>query len=195
MSVTTTSPLRRLAYIQELVKQWWNQWKSTHFSSLVPTTWWQEEERNLCVGDVLLIKYEAKSKPGKYCLGIVLEVEEDQDQLVRTVTVVYSLFQEVESSKIRTLESVTKKNIRVPVQRLVLILPVEEKFPGGRAEELPGDPSSRCREASGRINELPGGCKEAGPVGPRKPHSFQSVVGSPLPFTMENYSSAEQVRL
>ena len=122
-------------------------------------------------------------------------MEEDQDQLVRTVTVVYSLFQEVESSKIRTLESVTKKKIRVPVQRLVLILPVEEKLPGGRAEELPGDPSSRCREASGRIEELPGGCKEAGPGGPRKPHSFQSVVGSPLPFTMENYSSAEQVRL
>ena len=192
-------PLQRLAYVQELVEQWWNQWKCTHFPSLVPTTRWQEEQRNLCVGDVVLIKYETKSKPGKYCLGIVLEVEEDQDQLVRTVTVVYSLIQEVESSKIRTLKGVTKKKIRVPVQRFVLILPVEEQPPGSGAEDLPGNQSSTCREAGGRVEELPGGSEEAGPGGPRdlerEPHSFQSVIGSPLPSTMGNYSSPEQVRL
>ena len=72
-------------------------------------------------GDVVLIQYASKTTPGTYRLGRVLSVEEDRDKLVRTCVVRYHLCNGDISKK------GTPKDIRVPVQRLVLILPVEEQ--------------------------------------------------------------------
>ena len=80
-----------------------------------------DEKRNLCPGDVVLIQYASKTVPGTYRLGRVQSVEIDEDSLVRTCIVKYMLCN----------GDVTKravaKEVCVPVQRLVLILPVEEQ--------------------------------------------------------------------
>ena len=76
------------------------------------------------VDDVVLIRYSSKSSPGTYRLGRVTSVELDSDNLVRTCTVAYRL---ITSSNSDTLDGITRKEIRLPVQRLVLILPVEEQ--------------------------------------------------------------------
>ena len=74
------------------------------------------------MGDVVLIQYEDKSKPGTFRLGVIIAVEEDRDGLVRTVTVQYSLladlpvqdrllYRGVEEEKVEGTSSETSVNI------------------------------------------------------------------------------------
>ena len=76
------------------------------------------EKRNVRQGDVVLIMYTGKSK-----LGRVVSVEVDQDQLVRTCLVRYSLVQNMPKKERDSYKGVTVKYIRVAIQRLVIILP------------------------------------------------------------------------
>ena len=98
-----------------------------NFTSLVPRQKWFYKQRNMMQGDVVLIMYEGKSKPGSYRLGVVTEVEVDSDGCVRNVTVQYSLLSELPYEDRMQYRGVTKKKIRACVQRLILILPVEER--------------------------------------------------------------------
>ena len=69
------------------------------------------------VGDVVLIHYEGKTRPGTYRLGVVKSVVVDADGLVRTVTVQYSLLSELPSKDRLLYKGVKKKLLVVPVQR------------------------------------------------------------------------------
>ena len=132
---TSSSPLIRLEYVQRVVQEWWDQFKIQNFTSLIPTQRWQQERRNMRVGDVVLVQYTSKSSPGTYRLARVKKVEVDEvDGLVHTCTVVYSLLAELRSEDRTKYKGVTKKELRVPVQRLVLILPVEEAEDHTKAE-------------------------------------------------------------
>ena len=62
--------------------------------------------------------------------------------MVRTATVEYSLLAELPEAERHLYKGITKKRIRVPVQRLVLILPVEER-----------DPDLLCRGQAGHYPE------------------------------------------
>ena len=73
------------------------------------------------VGDVILLQYEGKYKPATYRLGVVVKVQEDPDGLVRTVWVEYSLLSELPFHMRLAYKGITKKRIKVSVQRLVLI--------------------------------------------------------------------------
>ena len=114
-------------FVDELEQAWWYQYKVQYFHSLLPTRKWIESRRNMKVGDVVLIQYSSKSAPGTYRLGRVKQVEIDTDNLVRTCTVVYKLVKPVNEKNMNTVGDVVSKEIRVPVQRLVLILPIEEQ--------------------------------------------------------------------
>ena len=133
------NPLVRLDYVQRVISEWWEQFKIQNFSSLVPTQRWQQERRNIRVGDVVLVEYSSKTAPGTYRLARVVEVEvDDVDGLVHTCTVVYSLLAELSEKDRALYKGITKKLLRVPVQRLVLILPVEEAVGyGGDVGEEP----------------------------------------------------------
>ena len=138
---TSDKPLYRLQYVEECVAQWWEQFMTQNFSSLVPRQKWFFEKRNMQVGDIVLISYQGKCTPGTYRLGVECEIEVSPDGLVRTVTVDYSLLAELPVAERHLYKGITKKRIRVPVQRLVLILPVEERDPelfhGGQAGHYP----------------------------------------------------------
>ena len=121
LSTDEENPQIRQSYLAELESAWWYQYKVQYFESLLPTRKWLEAKRNLHIGDIVLIQYAAKSMPGTYRLGKVVNVETDPDGLVRTCTVLYHL------CKSDTTSAPTKKEIRVPAQRLVLILPIEEQ--------------------------------------------------------------------
>ena len=120
-------PIARLQYVEDCTAQWWNQFMTQNFSSLVPRQKWYFERRNMKIGDVVLLQYEGKCRPATYRLAVVVEVELDSDKLVRTVTVQYSLLSELPASERHLYKGITKKKVRVSVQRLVLILPVEER--------------------------------------------------------------------
>lgn len=85
------------------------------------------ERRNMRVGDIVLIQYENRSAPGTYRLARVVKVEVDKvDGLVHTCVVMYSLLADLKLADRVKYKGITRKELRVPVQRLVLILPVEE---------------------------------------------------------------------
>ena len=81
----------------------------------------------MAVGDIVLIEYKSKSAPGTYRLGKVLQVEVDSDNLVRTCNVLYKLIRPITNQNRDTVQDVVSKEVHVPVQRLVLILPAEEQ--------------------------------------------------------------------
>ena len=145
-------PLYRLQYVEECLAQWWNQFMAQNFSSLVPRQKWVFERRNMKIGDVVLIQYTGKCRPATYRLGVVVDVEVDGDGLVRTVSVEYSLLAELTWEDRASYKGVTKKRLRLPVQRLVLILPVEESgqvLPGGQAGD---NPAPHDEVAQGVVN-------------------------------------------
>ena len=125
--VDNDDPQMRYTWIEELERAWWFQFKVQYFQSLVPTRKWIDAKRNIACGDVVLIEYKSKSMPGTYRLGKVLAVETDRDGLVRTCTVLYKLVKPVTKDNNNTVADVVSKEVRVPVQRLVLILPIEEQ--------------------------------------------------------------------
>ena len=125
--VDTVDPKVRSSFISELEEAWWYQYKVQYFDSLIPTRKWIESHRNMAVGDVVLIMYTSKSAPGTYRMGRVSSIELDEDGLVRTCTVKYSLIKPIDAKNRSSLRGVVPKEVRVPVQRLVLILPVEEQ--------------------------------------------------------------------
>ena len=57
-------PRIRLTFIDEIERAWWYQYKVQYFQSLMPTRKWTEAQRNMRVGDVVLIEYKSKSLPG-----------------------------------------------------------------------------------------------------------------------------------
>ena len=69
----------------------------------------------------MLVQYASKTVSGTYRLGRVLSVEIDNDSLVRICAVHYHLCNEDLTKK------GVPKEVRVPAQRLVLILPVQEQ--------------------------------------------------------------------
>lgn len=107
---------------------WWQQWKVQCFDSLIPTKAWTEVQIGVKKGDVVLISYTDKSKTGTFRLGIVKEVEIDQDDLVRTCLVGYRLVRsDMPAEELKFYYKGMKwKEIGVPIQRLCIILPVEE---------------------------------------------------------------------
>ena len=85
----------------------------------------------------MLIKYTSRAKVGEYRPGVVKDVEVDQDNLVRTCVVDYSLVKPVKEKHRLAYKGITKKEIRVPVQRLVLLVPNEEiKQRGDHTSEI-----------------------------------------------------------
>ena len=95
------------------------------------------EKRGVKVGDAVLISYKDLSKTGTYKLGRVSSVEVDEDGLVRTCTVDYRLVRsDLPPEEMRFYYKGLKcKELRVPVQRLCIILPVEEQEDSGYLEK------------------------------------------------------------
>ena len=137
------TPLARLEYIAEIESLFWNQFKVQDFHNLVPTKKWRVEKRNMRLGDVDLIIYTGKSKSAEYKLGRVVSVEVDQDQLVRTCLVRYSLVQNMPKKERDSYKGVSVKDIRVAIQRLVIILPRRSRQTSGLLQKRRLWPPSR----------------------------------------------------
>ena len=129
--------------------------------------------------------YEGKSKPGSYRLAVVREVQLSSDGLVRTVVVEYSLVGELPHEERDRYKNITKKKILVPVQRLVMILPIEEQDVFG---ERAGEPAP-LKEVIGDNGLGAGVCLED--VGAR---GCSGTVGR-WNFELEIKSSWKSVRL
>ena len=104
-------------------KAWWDKWIKSVFPTLLPNNKWRNEERNLNVRDVVMIKFP-RLKAAEYKLGRVVKVHPDRKGLVRSVTVNHRVYDAREGDQV--CKPRLKREIR-GVQRLVCLLPTEEQ--------------------------------------------------------------------
>ena len=127
----------RLGHVVELEKAWWRQAVSQNLASMVPVPKWRVDQRNVCVGDIVQLLYAGRLV-AEYRLARVVVVEPDSDGVVRSVILRYSLVQGLDKAARAAYTGIKRKYIRTRVQRLSMLLPVEEQGDGaavGQAEQ------------------------------------------------------------
>ncbi|XP_060077585.1 uncharacterized protein LOC132557113 [Ylistrum balloti] len=71
-------------HVQVLAEKFWSRWRREYLSLLQPRRKWQEKERNVKVGDVVLMK-DTQSARNDWPLGVVTRAIASEDGLVRKV--------------------------------------------------------------------------------------------------------------
>ena len=105
---------RRILFVQSMVDTFWKKWTTFYFSSLIIRKKWHHEQRNAAVDDVVII-YDKDLTRWHWKIGVISKIFHGIDKRVRYVLAKYknhnsSVFTEVER----------------PVQKLVILLPIEE---------------------------------------------------------------------
>ena len=107
----------RYRFVNLVTTRFWDKWTSEVAPRLVLRQKWHQKSRNLCIGDLVMI-CEASRIKAKYKLAIVEAVHTSNDGCVRSVTLRYSNLRG---------DGWTSVRVKRCVQRLVLVLPVEEQ--------------------------------------------------------------------
>ena len=113
---------RRAALVDKLEREWWQMWYTQCFDSLFPFPKWRHAMQNLKVGDIVLFGSDNKVGKGDYRLARVCDVNLDDDGLARDVIVEYRPRRGAKGLPY-TSKNLEKK--KLPIQRLVLIQPIE----------------------------------------------------------------------
>ena len=110
-----------------MIKQhadWWKEWFTTVFDSLVPFRKWKTSHRNVQAGDIVLIMFDRRLGAKEYRYGRVLEAKVDSDGRVRSCDVGV-----LPRDKRRNPLPYVNKGLltmTVPIQRLCMVTPVEQ---------------------------------------------------------------------
>ena len=118
--------------IARLVLIWWDRWEEQAFPLMCPRQKWTKEQRNLKEGDIVLLKYDKKLGKPDFRLAKVVRTMPDEDGVVRTVEIA------MRSRRGRSREKpgvclLPMEKATMAVQRLVVLLPVEECWARGLA--------------------------------------------------------------
>ena len=120
----------RYRLIQHVTTMFWHKWCTNVSPGLVIRQKWHKESRNLKEGDLIMICEQSTIK-SKYKLGIVDTVHTSDDGRVRSVTIRYVNVQKNSNGDGKVSVVYVKRS----VQRLVLILPVEEQLTSVEVED------------------------------------------------------------
>ena len=107
----------RYRLINFVTTSFWQKWTREVAPRLIIRQKWHQKSRNLCVGDLVMICEPSQIK-AKYKLAIVEDVLTSNDGCVRSATLRYTNIRGEQCTSVRVKRS---------VQRLVLVLPVEEQ--------------------------------------------------------------------
>ena len=124
---------QRLQFIEEAKKQFWTKWMSQVFGGRMLSHKWTKKERDVAVGDVVLLA-EAENDDPTYRMGVVDSVKLGEDGHVRTVSIKYT-----NPGKTPGERSPPKFTTR-PIHKVAVIVPVGYVFEddhgaeSGRAE-------------------------------------------------------------
>ena len=109
--------VKRMKFLQQCTEEFWIKWKTVVFHSLVPQYKWHKTQRNVQVGDIVLVNSDT-GLVGEYRLGQVSSVKVGGDGLVR-------------SAQVRCVSTndgkVSKTTLERPIHKLCVIVPVEEQ--------------------------------------------------------------------
>ena len=125
--------------ITQMVDAWWNIWQRDSFTLFCPRQKWTIQQRNLRVGDIVLLRYEQQVGKDKFRLGKITQVHPDRHGLVRTVTVSLRDLKKARKEK-RNEVKAPQTAMTVGIQRLVVLLPVEENWVKGLSHTQKSDP-------------------------------------------------------
>ena len=112
----------RYRLVHHITSSFWRKWSTEVSPSLIVRQKWHKNSRNLCVNDLVMICDSSVIK-AKYKLGLVEMVHPSTDGIVRSATIHYVLLQKNSQGE----DKVQHIRVKRSVQRLVLILPVEEQ--------------------------------------------------------------------
>ena len=108
--------------MQDLANKFWIRWKKEYLLNLQQRQKWSKPRRNICVGDVILIKDDEDHPRNQWQLSRVIEAHQSADGDVRKVK--FALSDRTLDSKGRRTKSC--KFLERPVQKLVLLLEASE---------------------------------------------------------------------
>ena len=111
------SKVKRMKFLQSVVVEFWNKWRIVAFPSLVPQFKWHKTQRNLQVGDVVLLN-DDEARVADYKLGLVIGTRPSKDGLVRSVKV---------KCINRNDDKLIVSYLDRPIHKLCCIVPVEEQ--------------------------------------------------------------------
>ena len=111
------SKVKRMKFLHSVAVEFWDKWRVVAFPSLVPQFKWHKTQRNLQVGDVVLLNDE-EARVADYRLGLVIGTKPSKDGLVRSVKV---------KCIHRNEEKLTVSYLDRPIHKLCCIVPVEEQ--------------------------------------------------------------------
>jgi hypothetical protein len=80
---------RRLQFIEETKKQFWDKWMQQVFKGRVLSHKWKKEKRDVTVGDVVQLA-EAENHNPTYRLSVIEEAKKGEDGHVLTVVIRYT---------------------------------------------------------------------------------------------------------
>jgi hypothetical protein len=112
---------QRLQFIEEAKKQFWTKWMSQVFGGRMLSHKWTKKERDVAVGDVVLLA-EAENDDPTYRMGVVDSVKPGEDGHVRTVSIKYT-----NPGKTPEERSPPKFTTR-PIHKVAVIVPVGYVF-------------------------------------------------------------------
>ena len=107
----------RYRVVNHVTTAFWQRWCNEVTPQLVFRQKWHEKSRNLCVGDLVMLCDPSPIK-ARYRLAIVEAVNVSKDNCVRSASVRYA---KVDGDRCRRI------TVQRSIQRLVLIMPVEEQ--------------------------------------------------------------------
>ena len=110
----------RLEFMERILNSFWKKWHRDFFPTLIIRQKWHVDKRNMCVGDIVLVK-DSNAIRGQWRLAQVIAVESSRDGKVRDVTLRYKL--QKPGKLYIGLDDIC---IKMSVHRLIVLLPVEE---------------------------------------------------------------------
>ena len=117
----------RFLLVQRITSQFWRNWVTQYFPTLLRRQKWHSLERNLSPGDVCVLK-DANALRGEWKLCRVMEVFPDEYEVVRNVRVALPPSGHDSSPQYRT--GLEKTIVDRHVSNLVVIVPSEEEENG-----------------------------------------------------------------
>ena len=107
-----SSNTHRLDFIQHIVNAFWKRWTREVFPNLVIQRKWHTEQRNACVGDVVLVK-DSNVVRGEWKKALVSKSIKSKDGHVRRVILTYKSI------------NGTTISVERPIQNIIVLVPVE----------------------------------------------------------------------
>ena len=77
----------RLQYLEEIRQTFWNKWKAVVFQKLDQSYKWRQEQRDLCVGNVVLLKDETAASSSYRIARVTCVFKSNLDSKVHRIVV------------------------------------------------------------------------------------------------------------